>query len=138
MQKLFFLPFLLLSIGCASKSSMKKIDPYIFLHDNSSKVWLVNKMLINKHDYTPVRMPFKEVIIFHSTRNCYFNKLKDMEFPGKKATYWLDISKREFGFEGGKEAWTFDIQFLSRDRLVLRPKMRSYPFTLELIPFPEY
>jgi hypothetical protein len=130
---------LLITVGCSSGTSLKKIDNYIFLHDNSSKVWLVDKLLINKNDYTPMRFRFKQIIVFHESRNAYFYKLNEMgEKPGAKTYYWMDRAKNEFGFSVGQKEWVFEIKQLSRTRLVLRPKNNSYPYTMVLVPFPEY
>jgi hypothetical protein len=133
-----FLVVLLLT-GCVSESSMKKLDPYIFLHDNSSKVWLVDKLLIHKNDYTPMQFRYKQLIVFHQSRNAYFYRLHEFgDRPGLKAYYWMDKNKNEFGFEIGTKKWIFDIRDLARDKIVLKPKYDSYPYTIVLIPFPEY
>lgn len=130
---------LLIVVGCSSGASLKKIDDYIFLHDNSSKVWLVDKLLINQNDYTPMRFRFKQVIVFHESRNAYFYRINEMgDKPGAKTHYWLDRTKNEFGFLVGQKEWLFEIRHLSRTKLVLRPKNNSYPYTIVLIPFPEY
>lgn len=130
--------FLLLA-GCSSGSSMKKIDRYIFLHDNSSKVWLVDKLLLRENDYTPLRFRNKQLIVFHETRNAYFYRIKDIgDKQGLKTYYWIDQSKNEFGFQFAKNEWVFDIRQLSRTKVVLRPKRGTYPYTIVLVPFPEY
>jgi hypothetical protein len=130
---------LLVLAGCSSGASLKKIDDYIFLHDNSSKVWVVDKLLINKNDYTPMRFRFKQVVVFHESRNAYFYRIDQMgDKPGAKTYYWLDRTKNEFGFLVGQHEWLFEIRHLSRTKVVLRPKNNSYPYTMVLIPFPEY
>ena len=130
---------LLFVMSCSSGSSLKKIDDYIFIHDNSSKVWVVDKLLINKNDYTPMRFRFKQVVVFHESRNAYFYRIDQMgDRPGAKTQYWLDRTKNEFGFLVGQHEWLFEIRHLSRTKVVLRPKNNSYPYTMVLIPFPEY
>lgn len=130
---------LLVLAGCSSGTSLKKIDDYIFLHDNSSKVWVVDKLLINKNDYTPMRFRFKQVVVFHESRNAYFYRIDQMgDKPGAKTYYWLDRTKNEFGFLVGQHEWLFEIRHMSRTKVVLRPKNNSYPYTMVLIPFPEY
>jgi hypothetical protein len=58
--------------------------------------------------------------------------------PGIKSYYWMDKNKNEFGFQVGRKEWIFDIRQLSRTKIILRPKYHSYPYTIVLIPFPEY
>lgn len=125
--------------GCESESDMRKIDPYIFINDNSSKIWLVDKLLINRNDYTPMRFRYKQLIAFHESRNAYFYRINEFgEKPGLRSYYWMDRKKNEFGFELGKKRWIFEIRLLSRTKIVLKPKYQSYPYTMVLIPFPEY
>jgi len=129
----------LLGFGCTSEGSMKKVDSYIFLHDNSSKVWLVDKLLINKNDYTPLRFRYKQLIVFHESRNAYFYRLHEFgDKTGIKSHYWMDRTTNEFGFQIGKKEWIFEIALITRTKIVLRPKNNSYPYTMVLIPFPEY
>ena len=137
--KPFIYLVVVLLLGCTSEGSMKKVDSYIFLHDNSSKVWLVDKLLINKNDYTPLRFRYKQMIVFHESRNAYFYRLHEFgDKTGIKSNYWMDKTTNEFGFEIGKKEWLFEILLISRTKIVLRPKNNSYPYTMVLIPFPEY
>lgn len=125
--------------ACDSDQSLRIIDPYIFLHDNSSKIWLVDQLLINKNDYTPMRFRYKQMIAFHENRKAYFYTIKDFgSRPGVRAGYTMDKPKREFRFLFDKKEWVFHIVFISRTKLVLRPKYHSFRFAMVLIPFPEY
>lgn len=130
---------LLLIVGACGDTSIQPIDHYILLHDNSSKVWLVDKQLDGEKDYTPLQIEYKEIIVFHESRNAYFHTLKTLGTkPGIKKSYWLDESKKEFGFVGTRKNLVFEIVTLSRRRIVLKPKNNSYKYTIVLIPFPEY
>ena len=125
--------------ACNTDESMKELDPYIFLHDNSSKIWLVDQLLINKNDYSPMRFKYKQMIAFHESRNAYIHTVKDFgEHHGLKALYTMDRAKREFRFQFNKKEWIFHIVYLSRTKIVLRPKYKSFNYTMVLIPFPEY
>lgn len=131
--------FLLFLAGCASDSSMKKIDNYIFLHDNSSKMWLVDKLMLHDNDYTPLRFRNKQLVVFHKSRNAFFYRIHELgDKRGLKTYYWLDRQKNEFGFQFTKGEWIFEIKQLSRTRVVLKPKKGDYPYTIVLVPFPEY
>lgn len=131
--------FLLLLAGCSSDDSMKKIDRYIFLHDNSSKVWMVDKLMLNKNDYTPLRFRNRQLVVFHKSRNAYFYRIHELgDKQGLKTYFWLDHEKNEFGFQFSRDEWIFEIKQLSRTRVVLKPKRGRYPYTIVLVPFPEY
>lgn len=133
------LSFLLLSLVACTDTEIEPIDHYIFLHDNSSKVWLVDQQLDGDKDYTPLQISAKEIIVFHQSREAYFHRLKDLGTkPGIKMSFWMDQKKNEFGFRGQKRDLVFEIAELSRTRIVLKPKYKSYKYTIVLIPFPEY
>lgn len=133
-----WLPVILIT-GCTTGSSFKQLDPYIFLNDHSSKVWLVSKLMKDNRDYTPLRFENRQMIVFHETGNAYFYRLREFGTkPGLKMNYWMDKSKDLFTFESGNTKWQFDIRRLSRKKIILRPRRNSYPYTIVLIPFPEY
>lgn len=137
-RKLKFL-FLILVLTACSDTEIEPIDNYILIHDNSSKVWLVDKQLEGDKDYTPLQIEYKEIIVFHQSREAYFHVLKNLGTkPGIKRSFWLDMRKNELGFRGDKRDITFEITSLSRTRIVLKPKYHSYKYTIVLIPFPEY
>lgn len=130
---------LVLVLSSCGNTSIEPIDHYILLHDNSSKVWLVDKQLIGNKDFTPLRIEYKEIIVFHESRNAYFHRLKTLGTKqGVKKTFWLDASKKELGFSGGKRDVVFEIVKLSRRKIILKPKNNSSKYTIVLIPFPEY
>lgn len=138
-MKSFVFVFLLLFLSACGDTHIEPIDHYILVHDNSSKVWLVDKQLDGDKDYTPLQIEYKEVIVFHESRNAYFHTLKTLGTkPGIKRSYWLDESKNEFGFVGSKKNIVFEIVSMSRTKIVLKPKNNSYKYTIVLIPFPEY
>lgn len=126
-------------VGCTWNSTIDAIDHRILLHDNSSKVWLVDKMLIGKRDYTPLAFEYHELIVFHKSNQAYFYKMNELgKSPGKHMPFWLDEEKKEIGFTGVKKDLLFSIKTMSRSKLHLIPKNKSYPYELVLIPFPEY
>lgn len=139
-MKLKFVFLLLLLIpGACGDTSIEPIDHYILIHDNSSKVWLIDKQLDGDKDYTPLQIEYKEIIVFHESRNAYFHILKELGTkPGKKMSFWLDKAKNEMGFKGMKRDLVFEIKSMSRTKIVLKPKYDSYKYTIVLVPFPEY
>lgn len=130
---------LILLLNACGDTSLEPIDHYILVHDNSSKVWIVDKQLDGDKDYTPLQIEYKEIIVFHESLNAYFHTLKTLGTkPGVKKPYWLDEAKNELGFSGDKKDLIFEIVSMSRKKIVLKPKYNSYKYTIVLIPFPEY
>lgn len=136
MKRLFYLPFLLLIVAC--NGQMKKLDDSIFIHDNSSKVWLIEKLLNDGKDYTPVPFEYHEIIIFHQTKNAYIYRVNELGKKGKKMSFNLDREKNEFVFQSEKGNYLFEVILLQRKKMILKPKNKTYPFTMVLVPFPEY
>ena len=129
----------LVSLSGCWNNSFKKIDYYIFLNDKSSKVWLVDKLMSEGKDFTPIQFKFKELIVFHESRNAVFYKMNSLgSKPGNRMYYWMDREKNEIGFQGNRKQYLFEIMLLSRTKIILKPKYKSYPFSIVLIPFPEY
>lgn len=136
MKRLFYLPLLLLIVAC--NGQMKKLDDSIFIHDNSSKVWLIEKLLSDGKDFTPVPFEYHEIIIFHQTKNAYIYRINELGKKGKKMSFNLDREKNEFVFQSEKGNYLFEVILLQRKKMILKPKNKTYPFTMVLVPFPEY
>lgn len=136
MRYLLFLLTLSL-FGC--DTSLKKIDDAIYLHDNSSKVWMIDKLLEDGKDYTPVQFEYRELIIFHDNHHAYFYNLHEFgKKRGKMLHFSVDREQNEFLFEGKNVYYKFAIHHFSRKKIVLKPLDKTYRFTMILIPFPEY
>jgi len=130
---------LLTFLSCDLSTNRKTIDNAIFLHDRSSKVWLVDKKLEGKKDYTPLRFEYKELVVFHQTGYAYFYKMQDFgKTPGYKMSFELNSDRNKLILKNNKMTRVFNIKSLGRKRLVLESKAKNYPYTLILIPFPEY
>lgn len=100
---------------------------------------MVDKLMLNKNDYTPLRFRNRQLLVFHKSRNAYFYRMHELgDKQGLKTYYWFDQEKDEFGFQFAKDEWIFEIKQLSRTRVVLKPKRGGYPYTIVLVPFPEY
>ena len=136
---LFFVLLLPVLNQCTRNSNLEPIDEYVLLNDRSSKVWLINRLLDGEKDYTPLQFEYREVIVFHETRNAFFYTLNKMgQSPGKKMIYWMDTAEKTFGFRNEKHEYLFSIQYISRKKIILVPKLKTYKYTIELIPFPEF
>lgn len=142
MKKLkLFLPLVLILLhACVHDSQLKPINPYHVFHDNNSKVWLVNHAYKNKVDHAPLSTVYKQIIVFHASKTCYFYKLNEIgEKTGKKADFTLDIKTKRLIMEFKNQTWRFHVRQYSPDKIILVPKDTSvFAYTLELIPLPEF
>lgn len=126
--------------ACVHDYQYKRIEPYYILNDNSSKVWLIDQMYKNNKNHAPLSLKYKTLIVFHDSRNCFLYQVQDLgENPGKKATYSLDITKKELEFTFKDGTWRFKIDVLNEKQLLLSPlKDSKNQFKLNLICFPEF
>lgn len=135
-----FLSIVLLSLTFTScMDDQRKMDQSIFIHDRSSKVWLVDKKMQGKKDYTPLRFEYKELVVFHQTGNAYFYKMQEFgQHSGYKMTFELDREHDKFMLSNDKMTRVFRVKSLGRTKIILQSTDKKYPYTLHLIPFPEY
>lgn len=140
MNKAFFLFFALISLlSCDLQNSSRAVDKSIFIHDRSSKVWLVDKKMQGNKDYTPLRFEYKELVVFHDSGVACFYKMQDFgKQPGYKMNFEINNERNKLTLANKKMTRVFTIRSIGRKRLVLESKAESYPYTLILIPFPEY
>lgn len=139
-MRLGFLTLIVAFLGYScGDTSITPIDYYIQIHDNSSKVWLVDQQLEGEKDYTPLQFQYKEIMVFHQSKNVYVYRLLDLgKKKGKKMNFWLDASQNELSIMDGKTNLLFTIKQLTRKKMVLETKSKTKKQTLILIPFPEY
>lgn len=140
MNKAFFLVFTLFALlSCDLQNSSKTVDKSIFIHDRSSKVWLVDKKLQGNKDYTPLRFEYKELVVFHDSGVACFYKMQDFgKQPGYKMNFEINGERDKLTLTNNKMTRVFTIKSIGRKKLVLESRAKNYPYTLVLIPFPEY
>jgi hypothetical protein len=124
--------------SCVHDYELKPINPHYIFHQNSSKVWLINKLWKDKNDFSPKKFDDKEIIIFHQSKTCFIHKIKEFgKNKGKKADFRVDGAKKELQIDFYKEKWKFTIASYSETKIILNP-IENFNFKVELIAFPEY
>lgn len=136
----FILPFLLLVFfGCTSDIKMTDVRLDSLLNDNSSKIWLVNKVFHEGQNIAPLRVHFRDVLIFYQSGRVALQPLNSI--GNKQATvgyFFLNSDNTELVIDFRKEFWKFKIESISLEKIKLSPKSgSSLEYSLELIPLPE-
>ncbi len=139
-MRFLLLASLLLLGACVHDSQYKTVEPNYILHDNSSKVWVIDHVYANGKDHSPLSLHYKKMIVFHPTGYCYVHEIKHLgEQAGKRGMYSLDMSKRNLDILFKNETWEFHIESFGEQKIVLSPRESSpFRYRLELITFPEY
>ena len=136
---LFIIPFFF--TACSVGVTTTPIDKHFILDDNSSKIWLVNKLVKNHVDYSNSELGKKDIVIFFATGRCMIQKMNTFgDTIGDKFNYYLRMSTQPNTLELTKEKkkWLFTVRSITDDKIVLLPqKGVKFPYEMELIPLPE-
>ena len=127
--------------ACSVGVTTTPIDKHFILDDNSSKIWLVNKLVKNHVDYSNSELGKKDIVIFFATGRCMIQKMNTFgDTIGDKFNYYLRMSAQPKTLELTKEKkkWLFTVRSITDDKIVLLPqKGVKFPYEMELIPLPE-
>ena len=139
--KLCILSLLILTSACSAGVSTTPIDKHFILDDNSSKIWLVNKLVKNHVDYSNSELGKKDIVIFFATGRCMIQKMNTLgDTLGDKFNFSLRMSTQPQTLEltKGKKRWLFTVKSINDDKIILVPqKGVKFPYEMELIPLPE-
>jgi len=129
-------------ISCTAGMSKDPVSIDSFFDDNSSKVWLVNK--VNKLDanLTLQQVGYKDVMIFYKSGKVMIQSLNTLgEKPGKTGYFFIDSEKNTMRIEFGlmNENWDFKLDEISLEKVILTPQASSdFNYQLTIIPLPEF
>jgi thioredoxin-related protein len=127
--------------ACSVGVTTTPIDKHFILDDNSSKIWLVNKLVKNHVDYSNSELGKKDIVIFFATGRCMIQKMNTFgDTIGDKFNYYLRMSTQPKTLELTKEKkkWLFIVRSITDDKIILLPqKGVKFPYEMELIPLPE-
>lgn len=125
--------------ACTSNYPLKSVDYNELFSNGNSKVWVINKMIVNDIDVAQAGLRNKEIFVFHDSGVLDYLPLRVIgQKEPKKGRFYLDSDKRIMSINFKKQEWRFKMSVLEDDRIVMRPlKKGSAPFTVELIPLPE-
>jgi len=127
--------------ACSVGVTTTPIDKHFILDDNSSKIWLVNKLVKNHVDYSNSELGKKDIVIFFATGRCMIQKMNTFgDTIGDKFNYYLRMSTHPKTLELTKEKkkWLFTVRSITDDKIILLPqKGVKFPYEMELIPLPE-
>ncbi|MDP4684773.1 MAG: hypothetical protein NWS40_08800 [Crocinitomicaceae bacterium] len=138
-SRLFLFVFVAVLASCSTGVQLKPVDLGTLFHDGNSKVWLVDKVIIDRQNFAPKQAADKDAFIFYSTSKCSFQPLKTMgDFSSKNGEFSVYSNEKLLTVYFKKEVWEFKLASLSDNKIVLKPTKKSdLKYTLVLIPLPE-
>lgn len=127
-----------LLVACTVGMPAKEVSILPIFHDNSSKVWLIDKVIGGAVEMQSMEMADKSVITFFKNENCELEEIGSFgRGLGKKGMYGISSDNKELVIYTEHETWRFKILPLGEDRILLNPTSDSdYSYAMEIIPYP--
>ena len=134
----FILPLALIS--CTNGVDLDGVDYTTLFTDSNSKVWMVNKVIVDNANIAPLEVFDKDIFIFHHNGHCDYIAMKDLtRKPVRKGYFDLNSKQHTLtiDFKEGK-MWRLDLPYLTEDSVLLQASPDSdIQVTIQLKPFPE-
>ncbi|MDP4798413.1 MAG: hypothetical protein NWR50_06060 [Crocinitomicaceae bacterium] len=137
-KQLFILSFIF--SACTTGVELESVDYTTLFTDSNSKVWIVNKMLLQDANIAPIKNEGKDILIFHHNGHCDLIAMKDLtRKPVRKGSFTLDSKKRLMSIIfDDREHWNFEIPYITEDSVLLNATKKSdIPYSIQIKPFPE-
>lgn len=127
--------------SCTTGLELKSVDYGHLFNDSNSKVWLVNKAMIENAVVSPTLNIDKDLLIFYRSGHFRYVPYRQFsEMKGMKGFYVLNSEERtlDLEFEGDRK-WKFSMPYLTEDSILLQTAANSdSSISIQLIPIPEY
>lgn len=137
MKFFLFISILVLLSSCTTGIDFKNVNYDNLLHDDNSKVWVVNKVKINGAVISSNNYLDKDILIFHENGICDLVAFKDLSSgKSRKGQYTIDSDKKIMSITFPNEYWSYNMSDLSEDSITLNPTKKSgSQFGFQLKPF---
>jgi hypothetical protein len=140
MRKLFI--FCLL-VSCTSGIDTSKVSYDMLLNDGNSKVWIIEKEIVNTVNIAPYLIEEKQLMIFYNDGTFSFGPMKSLgRNTYDKGDYWLDSDDSTLSFEFDpidmEFHWDCHVAEAYVDSIFLVPSEGALnEFSWKLIPLPK-
>lgn len=130
--------FLFIS-SCDNGIALLEVPKDAVLHDNGSKVWLIDAILNAKKNFSSSKMEEKSLIVFYNTYKCVMQPLASIgKKDGKRGYFELLNGNSRLTLHFDNEIWNFKVKKINGIEIILEPMSNSqFPYELHLKTFPE-
>lgn len=132
---------LLLLFACSEEQdqSLIYINKESIFHDNSSKIWVVSKVLDKDKNISQQKLHKTDVAIFFKSGKVYFQPMASLGYyPERAGKFILSEDSKTLNLDFEDEKWNFDIMEISAKKIKLKSKKGSdLKYDLALISYPE-
>ncbi len=129
-----------LLISCQSDySDIKRINKESTFHTNSSKIWVINKVMLKGVNHSSLLLKEKDVIVFYESGKIIIQPINTLgTFPSKTGTLNLGQYDQKCTFTFPNEKWIFQPLLIQSNLIKLKAlKNSDFKYDLELISYPE-
>jgi len=129
----------LISLGsCTSSVEMRPVMFDNLLHDGNSKVWMINKMIVNKSNVTATHDSQKELLIFYVNGSVQYLPMQDLgRQHGQVGSYILHSEEKTLTLYFEEAIWDFNLKEIEEDSIYMTPNKKSeVQFSIQIIPLP--
>ncbi len=129
----------LFSCKTDTDQTLIRINKESILHDNSSKVWVISRVLQKGVNVAKTKFNQKDVAIFFKSGKVFFQPISSLgNFPERGGSLVLSEDSQSLFLDFGDEKWDFTVKEISSARLFLKHRKESdFKYDLELISYPE-
>lgn len=125
-------------VSCVYNVNLKHVDLTPLFTDNNSKLWVINKIIVDDRNIGPVNLNEQSVFVFYSSGKYVMCKLKNLgSSKVERGEFALDSEDSILELFSEKRQSIYFLTYISEDKLVLTPEDEGIE-GFELIPFPEY
>jgi hypothetical protein len=139
MRKVYTFIALLILSGCTSGIPLKSVDYSHVLSDENSKVWVIEKEIVNGVNISSGLTSQKDLIIFHNSGRVQIIAMKALGHTRPKSGYYhLNSQEMNLGISFKHEEWNMELVYVTEDSVYFKPKSNSdYKHELQIKPLPE-
>ncbi len=135
---LFMVIFISIS-SCHRIIETEEVNIAPAFHDNSSKVWMIDKIMKDNKNYAPILRQERDLFVFYSTGKCLLTPIDSLSKSSAHAygRFLVNSAEKEIRIIYKDGDWIFKITTFEDNEIVLKPVRGSYKYDLHLISFPE-
>ncbi|NGF76994.1 hypothetical protein G5B10_13985 [Fluviicola sp. SGL-29] len=139
MIRILVFGLLLITAGCGNETSIVEIRINSLLHDDSSKVWMVESERIDGVEHAPENINFRTVITFYADSKFSEQPLNTIgNRPPKYGSFEIADQNITMDFRVDNKQNTYLVDSYSKERIVLMSADKGkYRTELTLIPLPK-
>ncbi len=138
-MKFFALFTLLLVFSSCDREPGLEVSMAYLLHDNSSKVWMVQSEIIGEEELAPKNNNFKTVLIFYNDFSYAEQPLNSIgNRPPVYGTYEVEYQNEALSFVLSRNKNTFKVVMKSKSMVVLESRDDTgQKIVITLVPLPK-